>query len=302
MRHILPLMAAFACSGALASEPGQPLDCSDWVFMAPGYSCTSYASASSGISHAFFDKGSNRVVDNGGALLVLDGGGPMNGQPGIDILRFDSTGQHVIAHLEPRIQDSISTLNACPHVDDGGTPNYTVSLACPNAASAVSSFELNGSIAFDAANGRLLVTLRSFCGSGTCPQDYGGGWWIAAISGFATTFEVLQSYTPQASIGFRVPYMPEGMAGADHFDTYWGTLTHSIDFTQAHPLQCGYPATASHVGDYLTVADTVPTPAPGQSVYYVTATTYQGATRYGRKTTAGHLSGRDPAILPACGP
>ena len=35
-------------------------------------------------------------------------------------------------------------------------------------------------------------------------------------------------------------------------------------------------------------------------VYYVTAATYQGATRYGRKTTAGHLSGRDPAVLPTC--
>jgi hypothetical protein len=56
------------------------------------------------------------------------------------------------------------------------------------------------------------------------------------------------------------------------------------------------------VGDYLTVADTVSTPAPGQGVYYVTAATYQGATRYGRKQTNGHMSGRDPALLPACGP
>jgi hypothetical protein len=44
--------------------------------------------------------------------------------------------------------------------------------------------------------------------------------------------------------------MPEGMAAADHFDTYWGTLAHPIDFTQAHPLQCGYPMTPPHVGDY----------------------------------------------------
>lgn len=64
----------------------------------------------------------------------------------------------------------------------------------------------------------------------------------------------------------------------------------------------GYPAAAPHVGDYLTVADTIPMPEPGQGVCYVTAATYQGATRYGRKTTAGHLSGRDPAVLPVCGP
>jgi hypothetical protein len=92
------------------------------------------------------------------------------------------------------------------------------------------------------------------------------------------------------------------MAGADHFDTYWGNLTHPIDFTQAHPLACDYPTAPPRVGDYLTVADTVPTPAPGHGVYYVTAATYRGATRYGRKTTAGHLTGRDPALLPACAP
>ena len=75
-----------------------------------------------------------------------------------------------------------------------------------------------------------------------------------------------------------------------------------LDFTNAHPLKCDYPAAPPHVGDYLTVADTVPTPAPGHGVYFVTAATYQGVTRYGRKTTAGHLSGRDPAVLPACTP
>jgi len=126
--------------------------------------------------------------------------------------------------------------------------------------------------------------------------------WLASFSGFATTFDILQTYTPQASLGFRVPYMPEGMAGADHFDSYWGNLTKPLDFTQAHPLQCGYPVAAPHVGDYLTVADTVPTPVPGRGIYYVTSATHQGATRYGRKTTAGHLSGRDPAMLPACAP
>jgi len=94
--------------------------------------------------------------------------------------------------------------------------------------------------------------------------------------------------------------MPEGMPAADSFDTYWGNLAHPIDFAQAHPLACDYPAAPPHVGDYLSVADTVPTPAPGQGVYYVTAATYQGATRYGRETAAGHLSGRDPVLLPPC--
>ena len=41
-------------------------------------------------------------------------------------------------------------------------------------------------------------------------------------------------------------------------------------------------------------------PRTGQGVYYVTAATYQGATRSDRKTTGVPLSGRDPAGLPGC--
>jgi hypothetical protein len=126
---------------------------------------------------------------------------------------------------------------------------------------------------------------------------------LFVFEGFPAVAAVIQTFAPVGGlISFRVPYLPEGMAGADSFDTYWGSLARPIDFTQAHPLACDYPAAAPHVGDYLAVADTVPTPAPGQGVYYVTAATYQGATRYGRKTTAGQLSGRDPAVLPACVP
>jgi hypothetical protein len=39
MRIAAVLLVAFACSGAFASEPGQPLDCSDWVFLEPGLTC-----------------------------------------------------------------------------------------------------------------------------------------------------------------------------------------------------------------------------------------------------------------------
>ena len=33
---------------------------------------------------------------------------------------------------------------------------------------------------------------------------------------------------------------------------------------------------------------------------YVTAVSRQGQTRYGRKSSGGVLSGRDPAVLPGC--
>ncbi len=71
------------------------------------------------------------------------------------------------------------------------------------------------------------------------------------------------------------------------------------DWSQAQPLQCGYPATPPSVGDYLTVADPLPDPAQGTGRYYVTAVTHQGQRRYGRKATNGVLSGRDPASAAA---
>ena len=77
-----------------------------------------------------------------------------------------------------------------------------------------------------------------------------------------------------------------------------GTLATVGDWSQLQPLQCGYPASPPSVGNYLTVADPLPTPSPGQGYYYVTAVNYQGQTRYGRQRTSGVLSGRDPGVLP----
>ena len=50
----------------------------------------------------------------------------------------------------------------------------------------------------------------------------------------------------------------------------------------------------------LTVEDNLPALEPGQGRYYVTAVTNQGQRRYGRKSNSGALTGRDPALLPAC--
>lgn len=162
-------------------------------------------------------------------------------------------------------------------------------------------------LAFDPTLGRLYLLLRTHCGGSSCsvsggpvPSYYGR--WIAAISGFTTTFEILQTYTPASGpISFRVPYMPEGFPAADYFDTYYGDLATVGDWSQAQPLQCGYPATVPSVGDYLEVADPLPNPEPGHGRYYVTAVTHQGQRRYGRKSSGGVLSGRDPAVLPTCG-
>ena len=45
MRWVLPLFLLASClMPAGASEPGQPLDCSDWVFLEPGLSCSPWVS------------------------------------------------------------------------------------------------------------------------------------------------------------------------------------------------------------------------------------------------------------------
>jgi len=291
MRFAAVLVVAFACSGAFASEPGQPLDCSDWVFLEPGYSCVRFGDGKEGSAQLYL--GSFTQFDNQGRFFRLS---PILAEPiGVcanqTLFRtrlewLDAETWRTLAYIDDRCVSPASS-GAVDAIWAGGQPSTASGAAV---------------LTFDDKGGRMILNLISGCNGSPCTNypPGTGDYWLAAIAGFATTFDVLQTYTPPATLGFRVPYMPEGMAGADHFDTYWGNLTHPIDFTQAHPLQSGYPSAQPHVGDYLTVADTVPTPAPGQGVYYVTSATYQGATRYGRKTTAGHLSGRDPAVLPVC--
>jgi hypothetical protein len=284
MKYAGCLSVAFVCSGALASEPGSPIDCSDWVFVQPGLHSSVFIAppSNSNLGTELWSRGDSLTVDNEGFLLVVHRvDGVAGTQARYEINRKNPAGEQLLGYV----------------IEERGAPSGYIDRISVNGAQ-------NGNewFSFDAVHGRLLVTLRSEC-VGACPHPsvYGGGQWTAAIEGFTTLFEVVESYEPAApALGFRVPVRPEGMAGANHFDTFWGRLTKPLDFIQAHPLACNYPSAAPRVGDYLTVSDTVPTPAPGQGVYYVTSATYQGATRYGRKTNNGHLTGRDPALLPAC--
>ncbi|RMG49122.1 MAG: hypothetical protein D6718_00355 [Acidobacteria bacterium] len=123
---------------------------------------------------------------------------------------------------------------------------------------------------------------------------------LLAFEGFATLFEIMQTYTPSPpAFGFTVPYMPEGLERADSFDTYYGSLTKPLDLSRAQPLQCAYGA-GSNVGDRLTFPDTAPDPAPGEAVYFLTAVTFGTERRIGRSATGGRLAGRDPSALPRC--
>jgi hypothetical protein len=268
MRLVAGLLTAVIGSSVLASEPGQPLDCSDWVFVQPGYSC-SYFFDGHLRGDWTFQRGSDLAVDNQGGLLRL--GSEANG---VVVVRLDPiTGDNIIGFVHGR--------------PNGSGDFDRVTTSCTPGPCA-------GHLVFDPVNGRLIFGVYSV-GPGYAYSS------TIVISGFPSLFDISQSYQPQLTAwAFRVPASAEALGGVDHFGTYWGPLTHPLDFTHAHPLGCGYPASSPHVGDFLTVADTVPTPSPGQGVYYVTSATYQGATRYGRQQFNGHLSGRDPALLPAC--
>jgi len=278
-----------AVAPAVASAPGQPLDCSDWIADQPGYTCTPVRPAP--CTSQWCANGADYVhVLNDGALyefrlrdlttgVYCGAAGPFTLRR-LEFVKFDGVNETVLFHFSERC----------------------------GASGTVDRIRYRTSQTFDEENGFLYVPLHVSCERGTggsCaypsdeyPED---GWnWLARIAGFTTEFDILQTYVPSASLGFRVPYMPEGLGGADHFDTYYGPLTRPLDFTQAQPLQCDYPAAPPQVGDYLTVADTLPNPPAGTGRYYVTSATYQGQTRYGRKRQGTVMSGRDPAVLPAC--
>lgn len=293
MRSAACLIVAFVCSGAFASQPGQPLSFEDWQVTDPTYSlelvvppmdCSAGPTLQCTANTAF-------GLDANGYFWTLRKF-PWTDQWGN---RQTCLSQPLNILQVVRCNAGYSTCNVvasayerCYFRPEGG-------VWCPDVGEPQAVW-------IDSSNGYLYFRYQS-AQPAYCSYLYPPTSETIRVRGLPTTFEVLQSYTPVAGgFAFRVPYMPEGMPGADHFDTYWGPLAHPIDFTQAQPLSCDYPTAAPHVGDYLTVPDTVATPTPGQGVYYVTSATYQGATRYGRKTTGGHVAGRDPALLPACVP
>ena len=266
MRYALGILLVVACLvPTWASEPGEPLDCSDWVSVEPGYTCVEWMpdANSDSPTRPWLDwRGSDKLVDNEGRLLRVVKIGART-----EVQWFDGQQEGAIGYFQDRTFPVVDSIKP-------ETP-YSIPRA----------------LRFDQSNGRLLLPLQS-----GQPRNH----WIAAIEGFTTTFEILQTYTPSSGpISFRVPYMPEGFQYADSLDTYYGDLSTVGDWSQAQPLQCDYPSTAPSTGDYLTVADPLPGPAPGTGRYYVTAVTHQGQTRYGRKNIGG-LSGRDPGVLQAC--
>lgn len=270
-RSLILSLLALVCLPAWTSEPGEPLDCSDWVFFDAGLTC----------EQAMWNQtDENKVIDNLGRQIWK-----------VKVTSPDQVwcagALRNVGWVELREQH------------DNGTYTLLARLSERCGGDHMDRIQLH-EMEFDRVNGLLRVSLYDYCsdGGGECPYEDVS--WTAKIQ-LTPLFEVLQSYAPtQSEFTFHVPVQPEGFPAVDHFDTYVGSLTNPIDFTKARPLQCGYPNAPPSVGDVLTVDDPLPDPEPGKGRYYVTAVTHQGQTRYGRKSSGGVLSGRDPQVLPEC--
>ncbi len=272
MRTLLALcICVVVPCASLASDPGQPMDCSDFVFFEPGHACSIVEECFT--PDSCDQAGTPGLYDNEGRFLFVEYFETITGNR-IELLAKDSVGVTVLGEIEGR--RVIGT--------DFVGPQYPT-------------------MSFDAINGTLLVTLRSNCSGLSC--NYAPRGWRALISGFAPLFDILQTYDPDplaSALQFVVPVHPEGLAAADSFDTYHGTLP--VDFTQAQALACGIlgpdPFTPPAAGDRISVTDTLPDPGPGEIYWYVTAVNHQGEVRFGRESAGDILRGRDPGLLPVC--
>lgn len=299
---LMTISLAVMLSAALcfASEPGQPLDCSDWVFLEPGLDCSVLVSDDcEGAPYCAF--GDTIVRTNTDESLYVRAlqlsnctGESGSSRPRLELVSFDGQVERILAYVEGRCVPG-----NCGATVDRVDPVRFAQPCSGTACLATDAYILT----FDEEAGDVLLPVKTRCVSldpcGGC--QYEGRTSLLRFRGFTTTFEIQHTYTPGTSeLTFRVPFSPEGFPAADWIDTYYGDLATVGDWSQALPLQCGYPASAPDVGDYLTVADPLPDPAPGSGRYYVTAVTHQGQRRFGRQNIGGVLSGRDPATLPLC--
>ncbi len=272
MRTLAVVILCIASVSAFASAPGQPLDCTDWVFLDPMLHCVTYAPLGIPDTSRWIQRGDSEVIDNTGRLIQVFY--TVGGR--VEIRAFDGIQETLVAYLDPRLRP------------DGG---WDVA-------------EANHPMTFDAVRGRLVLPLNVYAGYDgyrRCYQPIVDCNWIAGIEGFTPLYDIVETFLPDGSVAFRVPSSPEGLRGAEHFDTYVGPVTRPLDLAQAQPLQCGYPGTPPQPGAIQTISTTIPDPAPGSATYVLTAVTFEGNTRAGRRTNfAGSLTGRAASALPAC--
>jgi hypothetical protein len=189
---------AVACEMSVrASEPGQPLNCSDWVILQPGFSCSpDVRFGVLTVDSVFSRRGGDLGIDNSEVmyatrLTVLASRG--NGDSDLDrleLLTWANGNEEVVAYIEDRQGATVG-------LEDHIRPQAAFTWSWPVSNDIVRS----NIVPLDPTSGNLLVPLRSFCQSSdpshNCPsaEVYGGGWWIAGIGEYSTQCEILEGYT-----------------------------------------------------------------------------------------------------------
>ncbi|MHC4091503.1 MAG: hypothetical protein ACYSVY_14735, partial [Planctomycetota bacterium] len=190
---------------ALASSPGEPLDCSDWVFLEPGYYCNPETPMHHCGAQCFYFRGME--VDNEGyryqlrreqtSSIACGGLGWFR----TELVRMAGTEETTIAYVEDRcVIDGLAD-KILPVLRQTGGP--------------VTTF---GGVLFDDKAGVMFLVLDSFCGlaRGDLECGYTGrpddGRWIARIGGFRTAAEILPPGPPGPQ-GPRGDVGPQGPPG-----------------------------------------------------------------------------------------
>ena len=143
MRFAAILFVAFACSAAIASEPDTPINCSDWVFLQPGYACSERRVCDdTAFGQGCFVGDDRMQIDVAGGLLWYHRfpNGTFCGPVAlhrVEIVR-DTDTRTVIGYVDERC------------VEPGGTYGTRNDL--------VATY---GGLRFDSSNGQLLLTFES---------------------------------------------------------------------------------------------------------------------------------------------
>jgi hypothetical protein len=99
-RLFVSVMAALACLTAWASEPGQPLDCSDRVFNDPGYTCNQLTTPGQSSTWGdLWNRGGHSVVDNQGRVIFI---GHTIDNDRTEVVVFDGSRQWVLGSVQSR--------------------------------------------------------------------------------------------------------------------------------------------------------------------------------------------------------
>jgi len=192
VRIILSLiLIALPSAPVIASNPGEPLDCSDWVFLEPGYSCELVD------QQQWSDRGTTLAVDNEGRTIQMDN-------------------HRSVRQFDP-IRGWITIGEPATRFNPDGTTDFFETIwSCPRGdCFAPATVIVGDSLWFDAVHGFLYVPGWAVCGPRTVPPTcpYPRTARVFRIRGFPSLADVLQDSLPPGPQGEQGPSGPPGPQG-----------------------------------------------------------------------------------------